>query len=233
MRRRDVERVANISYGDAGMRNRLDVYRARSLPRNAPVFVHFHGGMLMRGRKNREALPLLYQLASHGWVCISANYRLRPQVQFPDHLIDVKKAIAWVREHGPEYGAGAETRILSGTSSGGQLAALAALTAGDRSLQPGFERTDTSVSAVVYLSGFYGASGTPAQEPWSPLARDASDAPPFFVLHGDKDSVVSVEQARLFVAHLRRTSPKPVVYAELPGHSTPSSGSIPCASTGP
>ena len=76
MRRRDVERVANISYGDAAMRNRLDVYRSRSVPQNAPVFVHFQGGMLMRGRKNREALPLLYQLASHGWVCISANLPL-------------------------------------------------------------------------------------------------------------------------------------------------------------
>lgn len=57
--------------------------------------------------------------------------------------------IAWVREHGPEHDAGSKTLILSGTSSGGQLAALAPLTAGDRNLQPGFERADTSVSAVV------------------------------------------------------------------------------------
>jgi len=118
--------VANISYGDGGIRNRLDLYRSCSVPQNAPVFVHFHGGMLMRGRKNRETLPLLYQLASHGSVCISANYRLRPQAQFPEHLIDVKTVIACVREHGPEYGAGPKTLILSGTSSGGQLAALGA-----------------------------------------------------------------------------------------------------------
>jgi acetyl esterase/lipase len=99
MRRADVERVANISDGAAGMRNRLDIYRGRSHQSGAPVFVHFHGGMLARGRKNREALPLLYRLANEGWVCISANYRLRPGAQFPDHLIDVKKVIAWVRQH--------------------------------------------------------------------------------------------------------------------------------------
>ena len=46
-----------------------------------------HGGALFMGRKNRQSLPLLYRLASQGWVCISASYRLRPAVTFPDHLI--------------------------------------------------------------------------------------------------------------------------------------------------
>lgn len=90
-------------------------------------------------------------------MCTSANYRLRSRAQFPEHLIDVKKVIACVREHGPEYGAGPKTLILSGTSSGGKLAALGALTAGDLNLQPRFERAGTSVSALVYLSGFYGS----------------------------------------------------------------------------
>jgi acetyl esterase/lipase len=94
VRRRDVERVANISYGDAGRKNLLDVYRQRSHPSGAPILVHLHGGALFMGKKNREALPLLYRLASQGWVCISANYRLRPAARFPDHLIDVKKVIA-------------------------------------------------------------------------------------------------------------------------------------------
>jgi acetyl esterase/lipase len=217
MRRRDVERIANISYGDAGVRNRLDVYRQRAHPAGqagSPVFVHLHGGMLMRGRKNREALPLLYRLASQGWVCISANYRLRPSAHFPDHLIDAKKVIAWVRAHGTEFGADPDVLILAGTSSGGQLAALAAFTQNDPRYQPGFEHADTSVSAVVYLSGYYGSD---EQSPWSPLAYDATDAPPFFVVHGDQDTVVPVQDARLFVGRLRKTSPNPVIYAELPG----------------
>jgi acetyl esterase/lipase len=106
VRRGDVERVANISYGDVGARNLLDFYRHRSHPSGCRTLVHLHGGALVRGRKDREALPLIYRLASQGWVCISANYRLSPAVKFPDHLIDVKKVIAWVREHGHKYGAG-------------------------------------------------------------------------------------------------------------------------------
>src|ERR1039458_900384 len=105
MRRPDVTRIANLSYGDAGRKNLLDVYHGRPGTAKKPVLIHLHGGALYMGRKNRESLPLLYRLASQGWVCISANYRLRPAVTFPDHLIDVKKVIAWARKHARDYGA--------------------------------------------------------------------------------------------------------------------------------
>jgi len=142
------------------------------------VFVHFHSGGTVIGNKNRESLPLLCHLASQGWVCISANYRLREAAQFTDLLIDVKKVIAWVRQHGTEYGANPETLILAGTSSGGQLAAPAGFTQNDRRFQPGFEREDTSVSGVVYLGGFYGFPGAA----WPALEADAANAPPFLTV---------------------------------------------------
>jgi acetyl esterase/lipase len=63
VRRGDVERVANISYGDAGERNLLDVYRHRSRPSGGPTLVYLHGGAFRSGRKNREARPLIYRLA--------------------------------------------------------------------------------------------------------------------------------------------------------------------------
>ena len=58
------------------------------------MLVYFHGGGYFSGRKTWEAQWLLYRLASEGWVCISANYRLRPRALFLDHLIDAKRAIA-------------------------------------------------------------------------------------------------------------------------------------------
>jgi acetyl esterase/lipase len=216
-RRRDVERLANISYGPAGRKNQLDIYRCRSRPPGAPVLVHLHGGALFMGKKNRESLALLYRLASQGWVCISANYRLSPAARFPDHLIDVKKVIAWVREIGPEYGADPAVLFLAGSSAGAQLAALAALTPGDPAYQPGFEDADTSVSAAVCLYGYYGHPAARDPAPDSPLACDPAAAPPFFVAHGDRDTLIPVAAARLFVEHLRAASAHPVVYAELPG----------------
>jgi acetyl esterase/lipase len=213
--RRDVERLANLSYGPAGRRNQLDLYRHRSRPAGAPVLVHLHGGALFMGRKNRESRALLYRLASQGWVCISANYRLGGAGRFPGHLIDVKKVIAWVRSDGPGYGADPAVLVLAGSSAGGQLAALAALTPGDPAYQPGFEDADTAVSAAVCLYGYYGQAGTGS--PSSPLGCDTAAAPPFFLVHGSHDSLIPVAAARLFAERLRAGSASPVVYAELPG----------------
>jgi acetyl esterase/lipase len=150
-------------------------------------------------------------------VCISANYRLMPAATFPDHLIDVKKVIAWVREHGPEYGADPAVVFVAGRSAGGHLASLAALTPTDPAFQPGFERAHTSVTAAISLCGYYSPLDAKERPPSSPLAYVGTGAPPFFVAHGDRDTVVFVEGARRFVERLRRTSSNPVVYAELPG----------------
>jgi acetyl esterase/lipase len=216
-RRRDVQRIANISYGDAGRKNLLDIYRNSSNPTGAPVLVHLHGGALFMGKKNREARSLLYQLASHGWVCISANYRLRPAAHFPDHLIDVKKVVAWVRANGEGFGADPSVLFLAGSSSGAQLTALAALTPNDPAFQPGFEDIDTSITAAICMHGYYGNVDSAEPSPASPLAYDATNAPPFLVVHGELDSVVPVEAARAFVGDLLVSSLNPVVYAELPG----------------
>ena len=217
MRRPDVTRIANLSYGDAGRKNLLDVYHGRPGTAKKPVLIHLHGGALFMGRKNRESLPLLYRLASQGWVCISANYRLRPAVTFPDHLIDVKKVIAWAREHARDYGADPSVVLVAGSSSGGQLAALAALTGNDPRYQPGFEQADTSVNAAICLHGYYGQPGSQETEPFSPLAYPGAGAPPLFIAHGDRDSLIPVETARLFAERMRDGSAGPVVYAELPG----------------
>jgi len=219
-RRRDVERIANISYGSAGRKNLLDLYRHRGQcsagqTGGGPILVHLHGGALFMGKKNREARPLLYRLASQGWVCISANYRLHPAAKFPDYLIDAKKVIAWAREHAHEHGADPTLVFMAGSSSGAQLAALTAFTHNDIAYQPSFERADTSVSGVICLQGYYGQPGD--QSPATPLAYRGTDAPPFFVAHGDRDSVAPAAMARLFATRLRAASSNPVVYAELPG----------------
>jgi acetyl esterase/lipase len=212
--RHAVERVANIRYGPAGRRNLLDLYRHRSHPSACPTLIYLHGGAFRFGSKRFGARPLLYRLASHGWVCVSANYRLLPAARFPAPLIDVRKVIAWVREHGREYGADPTAIFLVGSSAGGHLASMAALTHNDPVFQPGFEGADASVAGAISLYGYYG----PVASDWpSPLAYVKTNAPPFFVVHGDQDTLVIVEDARRFVEQLRTTSSNPVAYAELPG----------------
>ena len=215
--RRDVERLANVAYGDEGPSNLLDVYRHRSHPSGAPTLIYLHGGGFTWGRKNREARPLLYHLASQGWTCISANYHLAPPADaFPRNLVDVKKVIAWVRTHGHEYGADPEAIFLVGASAGAHLTATAALTANDPTFQPGFEDVDTSITAGIGLYGYYGPLTDDGDLPTTPLAYHG-DAPPFFVVHGDHDTYTPAEGARALVEHLRAVSSHPILYAELPG----------------
>ncbi|HEY3035929.1 MAG TPA: alpha/beta hydrolase [Streptosporangiaceae bacterium] len=217
VRRRDVVRVANLRYGDAGKRNMLDVYHQRARPVGGPTLVFLHGGGFRSGHKNREGRVLLNRLASQGWVCVSANYRLEPEAGFPSPLIDVKQVIAWVRAHAGNYGGDPRTLFVAGSSAGAHLASMAGLTPNDRMFQPGFESADTSITAVICFYGYYGRLGGPHDATSSPLDRLHRDAPPFFVIHGDKDSLIPVGDARTFVARLRALSTRPVVYAELPG----------------
>ncbi|SEE84023.1 alpha/beta hydrolase [Jiangella alba] len=74
--------------------------------------------------------------------------------------------------------------------------------------------------AAICLYGYYGhyyGMGPQDLPVSSPVGYAADAAPPVFVAHGDRDTLVSVTAAREFVAHLRAASPSPVVYAELPG----------------
>lgn len=237
-----VERVRDLAYGETGRRQMLDVYRHRSRPQCCPTLLQIHGGGWVIGKKDQQALPLMTHLAARGWVCIAANYRLSPRVAFPDHLIDCKRALAWIRSHGPAYGADPDFVVVTGGSAGGHLSSLVALTANDPELQPGFESVDTSVAACVPFYGVYdfldrhGARGKDSMAPFleryvmkcsvaeqrerwekaSPIARVHPGAPPFFVIHGAQDTLAYVEDARHFVRLLRGVSRSPVVYAELP-----------------
>jgi acetyl esterase/lipase len=238
-----VERVKNISYGPAGKRNRLDVYVPKQRAEGAPVLLQVHGGAWIVGEKEQQGRPLMLHLASRGWVCVAINYRLSPRGTFPDMLIDVKRAIAWTREHIAEYGGDARFLAVTGGSAGGHLTALTALTQNDPEYQPGFEAADTSISVAVPFYGVYdfvdreGYRGKANMAPLlermvmkvkesddpdayakaSPLDRLRADAPPFFVIHGSMDKLVPVREARLFVHNLRAVSHEPVAYAELPG----------------
>ena len=86
----------------------------------------------------------MQQLAAQGWVCVAINYRLAPRDPFPAQIIDVKRALAWIREHIADHGGDPDYVAITGGSAGGHLAALAALTANDPAYQPGFEDADTT-----------------------------------------------------------------------------------------
>jgi acetyl esterase/lipase len=246
MKGRAVESIKNIDYwGDGLRRHRLDIYRSRlAPPAGAPVMVYIHGGAWVIGDKREQGKPMMYELVARGWVCVAINYRLSPKAIWPAHIVDAKRAVAWVRSHIADHGGDPSFIAVSGGSAGGHLSALLALTPGDPVFQPGFEDADTSVNACVPFYGVMDLTGSDEEvnrygseletlleryvmqtgivehpeifRAASPTYRVNAGAPPFFVLHGQNDTLVPVAMARTFVATLREVSPAPVAYAELP-----------------
>lgn len=242
MRGRRETATKNISYGPGGRSHLLDVWRRPDLPEGhrAPVLIQVPGGAWTVNDKRGQAYPLMSRMVELGWICVSINYSRSPKKAWPSHIVDVKRAIAWVRANIADYGGDPDFIAITGGSAGGHLSSLAALTAGDQSLQPGFEDADTSVQAAAPYYGVYDltdhsgmhhltqplleklvmrarmADNPELYEAASPLFRVHRDAPPFFILHGRNDDIVPLSQARSFNTALRDAGAGTVAYAELP-----------------
>ena len=223
----------------------LDVIVSRTpAPGPRPVLLNIHGGGWVIGEKGTQAMPLLMHMASSGWLEDDADYRLSPGVRMPEHLIDVKRAIAWTRANAARHGGDARFIVITGGSAGGHLVALAALTANQPQWQPGFEAADTRVQAVLDMYGKVDILAERAPDAHFqqflenkvlPAPRAAHEAlwramapatylragagqvgPPFFVVHGTHDELIEVDEARWFAQRLREGLGNEVIYAEVP-----------------
>ena len=173
----------------------------------APVLLQVPGGGWAISEKRGQAVPLMSRMAELGWICVRINYSRIPGSPWPAHIIDVKRAIAWVRENIADYGGDPDFIAITGGSAGGHVGSLAALTAERPGATAGFEHVDTSVQAAVPYYGAYDLTDRPtwradaavpgalrhagslADDPEmfaaaSPISHVHRDAPPFFVLHG-------------------------------------------------
>jgi len=240
-RRRYLHR-STVRYGDAPAQV-LDVWRRRDLDGPAPVLVFVPGGAWVAGSRMLQGYALMSHLAEQGWVCLSVGYRVSPHHRWPRHVTDVKAAIAWARANVDRFGGDRDFVAIAGCSAGGHLAALAGLTHDDSDFHVELPAdADTSVDAVVGIYGRYDWEDTSTAErarfvdflervvvkkrqsrhpevfrKASPIARVRPDAPPFLVVHGSADTVIPVEQARIFVERMRAASRSTVGYLELPG----------------
>ncbi|BBY38281.1 carboxylesterase LipQ [Mycobacterium mantenii] len=239
--RRYAAQTSGISYGPSPRDNLLDIWRRDDLAPGcrAPVLIQVPGGAWALNGRRPQAYTLMSRMVELGWICVSIDYSKSPRATFPAHLIDVKRAIAWVRENIADYGGDPDFIAITGGSAGGHLASLAALTPNDPTFQPGFEDADTTVQAVAPYYGVYDFTDFEnmhvlmlpfleqfvmkaryADEPErftaaSPVSYVHSDAPPFFVLHGEKDELVPSGQARAFCSALRAAGAATVAHAEL------------------
>ncbi len=120
-RAEDVKR--NIPYTDpASERQMLDVFAPENA-KNLPVVFWIHGGGWQGGDKTAAHLkPKAF--VDKGYVFVSTNYRLLPDVDMEAIVRDVARSYHWVHDHIAEYGGDPKRVIVTGHSAGAQLAAL-------------------------------------------------------------------------------------------------------------
>ena len=144
----DAELSADLVYSHAGGRPRLlDLYLPRGSARPLPVILWLHAGGWRSGDR-KQAPDLSRHFAMQGFAMASMDYRLSREATFPAQLHDVKAAVRWLRMNGERLGLDGRRIGLWGSSAGGHLATLAALTPGDE----GSESLGSLSTGAVWLT---------------------------------------------------------------------------------
>lgn len=143
----------------------LDVFLPSRGKANGQAILWVHGGAWRSGNKS-HGYAMANLLAQRGYAVLLPEFRLAPEAPYPAGLRDVNDALRWAKVHAAEIGVAPARIALGGDSSGGQMAALLAYTAGSGLYAP--VDADTRVSALIDCDGVLDMA--------SPLALQFEDA---------------------------------------------------------
>lgn len=198
-----------IAYAD-GPRHKLDVYAPEQRGEPAPVVFFIYGGGWSRG--DRADYQFVGRaLASRGFVTVIADYRLVPEVRYPDFLYDSAGALRWVQDNIANYGGDPKRLFLAGHSAGAYNAVMLSL---DPTFLAEFGVT-MPILGVAALSGPYDfypfeyhevkeAFGyAPNPEGTQPVNLISANAPPMYLATGTSDPIVRMQNTERFADQLR------------------------------
>lgn len=205
------ESVEGLSYGD-GPRRKLDIYRPRDLRGPAPVVVFFYGGNWVNGDRGDYAF-VGRALAARGIVTMVADYRLHPEVSYPDFLRDAAQAVAWARREAARHGGDPQRLYVMGHSAGAYNAAMVAL---DERWLKEQGMTPSQLRGWIGLAGPYDFlpienpttkpvfhfPNTPADS--QPVRHAGAGTPPALLIAAHKDKLVEPERNTGQLASLLR-----------------------------
>ena len=189
----------------------------------SPVLIYIHGGAWIAGDKDDASMRAdLPELLKRGYAVFSINYRLAPVFRFPAQLEDCKCAVRSIRANAKKFNID-PTRIgVWGSSAGGHLATLLGVTSEYGEFEGSGGYSDQS-SAVQAVATYFGPADITSSD-WSLIdkvgflsvfgvskywAKASSvnyvtkQAPPFWVLVGDKDKLVDAKQGNYLFSQLK------------------------------
>ena len=222
-----VEMKRDLVYGKGGERElTCDLFLPKAGPKNRPGIVFVHGGG-WRGGNRRQFHRQAGYLAGKGYVGMCITYRLSGQAKFPAALEDCKCAVRWLRANAEKYDVDVNRIAACGGSAGGHLAAMVGLTDKSQGWEGtgGHAKQSSRVQLVVDFNGvsdlaalgklaklgssmekFLGPAYKDDPELYvraSPITHVRKGAPPFLLLHGNKDTTVPFAQSVEMMEKLR------------------------------
>ena len=228
------KKTTDIAYTATGnVRQHLDVYQPTAplvASKLRPVVVFFYGGAWQDGSRS-DYLFVAEALTQRGYVVVVPDYRVYPEVKYPEFLYDGAAAVAWAANYADRYGGDRSRIFLMGHSSGAHIAAMLAL---DSTFLEAKQVPLTAVKGLIGLAGPYdflpltepNVIALFASEPNLALTQPihyatasiAKTTPPVLLLHGDDDKRVYPKNSINLARELRAIGVK-VELDLLPGMS--------------
>jgi acetyl esterase/lipase len=203
-----IELMRDIPYA-AGARHSLDVCRPKTAAA-APVVVFFYGGGWRSGRKETYRY-VARALARRGYVSVVPDYRVYPEVKYPDFLDDGARAVRWVKDNAARFGGDPEKIFVMGHSAGAHIAAM--LSVDGRWLQKVGLSPSRDIAGLIGIAGPYDFlplrdgvykaifGGNRAET--QPVSHVAPGAPAALLVTGEKDNIVDPGNSTRFAERLR------------------------------
>ena len=231
----------------------LDVYMPGSAAtRPLPLAIFVHGAGLTAGDKGYLNPTFLNALARAGFAIASLNYRLAtgslnyqfaPSYPFPAQIQDVKCGIRYLRAHAQAYDINPDQIFAFGTSYGGMLVTLAALTGGHSNFDVGpYVTTSSAITAAVDMFGPADLPGWISSQSFhiafasnranlvlaSPVHYVTANAPPILIVQGTADTTVPESQSAELYRKLSASGDQTqLVLVQHMGHMFAQAGSQP------
>jgi acetyl esterase/lipase len=217
--------VHNLTYCTNDVPLKMDLYFPTSGAAPWTTVVYVHGGGWVGGDKtNPHAVDDIKALQASGYLVAAVDYRLTPRFPFPDMIVDVKCAVRFLRAHAAELQLDPEHIGAWGTSAGGHIVSLLGLAHKSAGWDTGqYLEQSSDIQAVVDMFGptdllhlsdeleaakktfslFGGVEPTKSMlASASPVTYVSPGDPPFLIIHGEKDSVISPQQSILLYKRL-------------------------------
>ncbi len=220
----------NLNYNnDSLQKHTLDIYLPANAKGNLPLVICVHGGGWLGNDKYADMgymKKTVADIVSNGFALASIDYRFSTQAVFPAQIQDCYRAVSFLYDNADKYGLDKNRFAVMGFSAGGHLASLMGLAKNNdikSFFVPGtskrfnfngvvdfygptelilFPGSDDPKSPEALLLGAAPLARPDLSRAASPVTYVDKNDPPFLIIHGEKDEVVSTKHSKLLSAWL-------------------------------